>query len=147
MIIYWYKKVKYRFLTRKDFIINLFKVKDKNNSGFVRLNQVMSKQEMLSKCYDCLLPCHICVSEWIYTPWLSECQGTPCSKQAWYMKFKWSFRLIYKLSGRWFELLCCQLSKCLQLNCLQIKRLLANWYIIYWICRLFLYSHLRVLYL
>ena len=53
VIIYWYKKVKCRFLTRKDFIINLLKVKDKNNSRFVRLNQVMSKEEIVSKCYDC----------------------------------------------------------------------------------------------
>ena len=27
--------------------------------------------------------------EWIYTLELSECQGTPCSKQTRYMKFKW----------------------------------------------------------
>ena len=33
-----------------------------------------------------LLSCHVRVSEWIYTIQLSECQGTPCSKQARYLK-------------------------------------------------------------
>ena len=28
------------------------------------------------------LSCHIRISEWIYTPYLPECQGIPCSKQA-----------------------------------------------------------------
>ena len=38
--------------------------------------------------FDCmLLSCHICVSEWIQTLYLSECQGNPCSKQAQYLKF------------------------------------------------------------
>ena len=27
------------------------------------------------------LPCHVRISEWIHTPKLPECQGTPCSKQ------------------------------------------------------------------
>ena len=36
-----------------------------------------------------LLSCHVHVSEWIYTLLLPECQGTPCTKQAWYLKFKW----------------------------------------------------------
>ena len=35
------------------------------------------------------LSCHVHVSEWIYTLELPECQGTPCSKQAWNLKFKW----------------------------------------------------------
>ena len=35
------------------------------------------------------LSCHVWVSEWIYTPYLPECQGIPCSKQAQYLKFKW----------------------------------------------------------
>ena len=33
------------------------------------------------------LLCHICVSEWIHTLYLPECQGTPCSKQAQHLKF------------------------------------------------------------
>ena len=36
-----------------------------------------------------LLSCHVSISEWIYTLYMSECQGTRCSKQAWYLKFKW----------------------------------------------------------
>ena len=32
------------------------------------------------------------LSEWIYTLWLPECQGTPCSKKARYLKFKWQQR-------------------------------------------------------
>ena len=39
---------------------------------------------------DCIfLSCHVPISEWIHTLYLPECQGTPCSKQAWYLKFKW----------------------------------------------------------
>ena len=25
----------------------------------------------------------------VYTMWLPECQGAPCSKQAWYIKINW----------------------------------------------------------
>ena len=33
--------------------------------------------------FNCMfLSCHVLVPEWIYTLWLSACQGTPCSKQA-----------------------------------------------------------------
>ena len=32
---------------------------------------------------------HLRVSEWIYTLYLTESEGTPCSRQAWYLKFKW----------------------------------------------------------
>ena len=35
------------------------------------------------------LSCHVRVSEWIHTLYLPEYQGTPCSKQGPYMKFKW----------------------------------------------------------
>ena len=36
--------------------------------------------------FDCiLLSCHVRISEWIYTLYLSECQVTPCSKQAQYL--------------------------------------------------------------
>ena len=39
---------------------------------------------------DCMfLSCHVHISEWIHTLYLPECQGTPCSKQAQYLKFKW----------------------------------------------------------
>ena len=39
---------------------------------------------------DCmLLSCHVRVSEWTLILWLPECQGTPCSKQARCLKFKW----------------------------------------------------------
>ena len=33
--------------------------------------------------------CNVRVSEWIYNLQLSECQGTPCSKQTLYLKFRW----------------------------------------------------------
>ena len=36
-----------------------------------------------------LLSCQVRISEWIHTLYLPECQGTPCSKQAWYLKFMW----------------------------------------------------------
>ena len=40
--------------------------------------------------FDCMfLSCHIRVWGWIYTIQLPECQGTPCSKQVQYLKFKW----------------------------------------------------------
>ena len=42
--------------------------------------------------FDCMfLSCHVGLSEWIYTPYLSECQGPPCSKQVRYLKFKWLY--------------------------------------------------------
>ena len=42
------------------------------------------------KCNDCMfLSCHVRVSEWIHSLYLHECQGTPCSKQTPYLKFKW----------------------------------------------------------
>ena len=40
--------------------------------------------------FDCMfLSCHVCVSQWIHTVWLPECQGTSSSKQAQNLKFKW----------------------------------------------------------
>ena len=40
--------------------------------------------------FDCIfLSCHVRVWEWIHTLQLPECQGTPCSKQAPYLKIKW----------------------------------------------------------
>ena len=39
--------------------------------------------------FDCMfLSCHVRVSEWIHTLSLPACQGTSCSKEAWYLKFK-----------------------------------------------------------
>ena len=38
---------------------------------------------------NCVFLCHIRVSERIYTQYLPECQETPCSKQARYLKLKW----------------------------------------------------------
>ena len=35
------------------------------------------------------LSCHVQFSEWIHTLQLSECQGTPCSKQTRNLKLKW----------------------------------------------------------
>ena len=40
--------------------------------------------------FDCMpLPYHLRISEQIYTLYLPECRGTPCSDQARYLKFKW----------------------------------------------------------
>ena len=40
--------------------------------------------------FDCMfLSCHVRISEWIHTLYLPEWQGTPCLKQAQYLKFKW----------------------------------------------------------
>ena len=56
--------------------------------------------------FDCMfLSCHVRVSEWIHTLYLPECQGTPCSKQAWNLKFKiWSFLDIQANIECWFTL-------------------------------------------
>ena len=43
-----------------------------------------------TRCFNCMfLSCHVSVSEWIYTLYLPACQGTPCAKQVWCLKFKW----------------------------------------------------------
>ena len=43
--------------------------------------------------FDCMfLSCHARTSEWIHTLYFPECQGTPYSKQAWYLKFKWLYQ-------------------------------------------------------
>ena len=40
--------------------------------------------------FNCMfLSCHVCSLEWIHTLQLSECQGTPCSKQVRNLKVKW----------------------------------------------------------
>ena len=62
-----------------------------------------------------LLSCHVRGLEWMYTLYLPECQRTPCSKQAWYLKLKWQQRaslakvFVYELSGCGFESCCCHL--------------------------------------
>ena len=39
---------------------------------------------------ECMfLSCHVRISKWIHTLYLSECQGTLCSKRARYLKFTW----------------------------------------------------------
>ena len=46
------------------------------------------KHSFKYKMIDCMfLSCHVRISEWIHTLYLPECQGTPCSKQVWYLKF------------------------------------------------------------
>ena len=47
---------------------------------------------------DCMfLSCHVRISEWTYTPYLPECQGTPCL-------------FVYELSGCGFESSCSHLN-------------------------------------
>ena len=41
-----------------------------------------------------LLSCHISILKRIYTQQLPDCQGTPCSKQAQYLNFKWRQRAV-----------------------------------------------------
>ena len=61
--------------------------------------------------FDCmLLSCHICVSEWIQTLYLSECQGNPCSKQAQYLKFIRLKFIHIGQTGQMIELCCEYLS-------------------------------------
>ena len=49
--------------------------------------------------FDCMfLSFHVRVSEWHHTLQLPECQGTPCSRQARYLKFKWGKRDIWSLA-------------------------------------------------
>ena len=44
----------------------------------------------LYSAFDCMfLSCQVRVSKWINNLYLPECQGTPCPKQAQYLKFKW----------------------------------------------------------
>ena len=45
-----------------------------------------------NKVYCMLWSCHVRVLEWIYTPYLFECQRTTCLKQAPYLKLKWQQR-------------------------------------------------------
>ena len=50
----------------------------------------LTKWLNLHGAFDCmLLSCYVRISESIHTLYLPECQGTPCSKQARYLKFKW----------------------------------------------------------
>ena len=60
---------------------------------------VFHKDPYLAPCYlilmfvCMLLLCHVQVSEWTHTLYsLPKCQGTPCSKGAPYLKFKWQQR-------------------------------------------------------
>ena len=40
--------------------------------------------------FDCMFSsCQVRISDWIHTLYLRECQGSPCSKQARNVKFKW----------------------------------------------------------
>ena len=43
----------------------------------------------LNGVFDCMfLPCHVRIPEWIHTLYFPEFQGTTCSKEAQYLKFK-----------------------------------------------------------
>ena len=48
-----------------------------------------------------LWSCYVRVSEWTILYSLPEYQGTPCSKQAPYLKFKWQQRDSYPQFGNW----------------------------------------------
>ena len=76
----------------------------------------------LYSAFDCmLLSCHVPVPGSIHTLYLPESQGTPCSKQAWNLKFKWlqldsmsvHWVFVYEISGCGFEYCCSHLNfKC-----------------------------------
>ena len=53
-----------------------------------------------------LLSCHVRISGWIRTLYLPESQGTPCSKRAQYLKFKWLQRDIQANTECGFTLKC-----------------------------------------
>ena len=74
---------------------------------------------------DCVfLSCHICVSEWIYTLQLPECQGTFYLKQAQYLKFKW---LQWDLNPQRLSLWTRELSSCgFQFYLSQLRKILAR---------------------
>ena len=50
IINHYYKKVKQKFSNEDNFIKNLFETNEKKNSGLLRLNQIMSKLLIISKC-------------------------------------------------------------------------------------------------
>ena len=53
-------------------------------------NQIKIDKKSYKNIIDCMfLSFHVRISEWNHTLYLSECQGTPCSKQTQYPKFKW----------------------------------------------------------
>ena len=59
--------------------------------------------------------CHVRVSEWTRTLYVPVCQGTPCSKQAQNLKFKWqqldwNWAFVYKVRGCGFKSSCSQLN-------------------------------------
>ena len=66
-------------------------VRKRKLNGLCELTQWLSwvVSTYLYGAFDCmLLSYHIHISEWIHTVYLTECQRTPCSKQARYLKFK-----------------------------------------------------------
>ena len=67
------------------------KLSEKRKSGSQEAVRWHKKNMFLTtKENNCMfLSCHVRVSEWIHMLYLPECQGTPCSKQARYLKFKW----------------------------------------------------------
>ena len=54
--------------------------------GWVVISDQYLFQEIVTACS---YHCHVRVLGWIYTLYLPECQGIPCSKKAWCVKFKW----------------------------------------------------------
>ena len=64
----------------------------------------------------CALTCNVRISGWMYTLQLPECQGTPCLKQARYMKFNitpvWLNGSVFvlELSGCGFKSRCTHLD-------------------------------------
>ena len=95
--------VPWPYQSTKWFVINPFQVVSEA-WDFVATREVSLEKTVDMKCMytvkriqkyskdDTEIVCSYHVTrdlEWIYTLELSECQGTPCSKQTRYMKFKW----------------------------------------------------------
>ena len=84
-----------------------------------QLSKLFFSDALLSDPYKLMfLSCHIRVSEWIYTLWLPECQGTPCSKQVQnqiLIKFLWIheiFQIANPLVEQNFIFVTCLIKTC-----------------------------------
>ena len=78
------------FINTLRFLLLAVNLKFTSNVTFSYWHVCLLKtfDKILRKYFDGMfLSCHVLVSEWIHTLWLSECQGTSCSKQAQYLKF------------------------------------------------------------
>ena len=74
---------------------NILSLSDYNSTGthnhFIHkwtLNYLAKQTKWLSW-VESILSCHVHVWEWIHTLYFADFEETFCSKQMWYLKFKW----------------------------------------------------------